>query len=177
MTKSLSYWAFGEVSTNLKCKFTYLKRGFFILNSKRALNFYGFFAFLQKAQNDNALVILSNSEVSTNSKCDFSALKAWICTFKAWIFHLKFKAYLKFFGFFAFCESSKWQECAVIVKWTKSVFFVCHYERTKRAWQSTNLNANLPLDCHEFARLRFANSRNDTTPKPPQKFFCLSYWA
>ena len=24
-----------------------------------------------------------------------------------------------------------------------------------------NLNANLPLDCHEFARLRFANSRND----------------
>ena len=24
-----------------------------------------------------------------------------------------------------------------------------------------NLNANLPLDCHEFARSRFANSRND----------------
>ena len=31
----------------------------------------------------------------------------------------------------------------------------------KTAWQSINLNANLPLDCHEFARLRFANSRND----------------
>ena len=29
------------------------------------------------------------SEVSTNSKCDFSALKAWICTFKAWIFNDK----------------------------------------------------------------------------------------
>ena len=41
----------------------------------------------------------------------------------------------------------------------------------KMAWQSINLNANLPLDCHEFARLCFANSRNDTTPKPPQKFF------
>ena len=25
------------------------------------------------------------------------------------------------------------------------------------------------MDCHEFARLRFTNSRNDTTPKPPQK--------
>ena len=31
----------------------------------------------------------------------------------------------------------------------------------KTARQSINLNANLPLDCHEFARLRFANSRND----------------
>ena len=39
----------------------------------------------------------------------------------------------------------------------------------KMAWQSINLIANLPLDCHEFARLRFANSCNDTTPKPPQK--------
>ena len=39
----------------------------------------------------------------------------------------------------------------------------------KMAWQSINLNTNLPLDCHEFARLRFANSRNDTTPKPLQK--------
>ena len=53
---------------------------------------------------------------------------------------------------------------------TKCVFFVRHCERAKRAWQSTNLNANLPLDCHEFARLRFANSRNDNAlvfnPKP-----------
>ena len=40
---------------------------------------------------------------------------------------------------------------------------------TKTAWQAINLIANLPLDCHEFARLRFANSHNDTTPKPPQK--------
>ena len=32
---------------------------------------------------------------------------------------------------------------------------------SKTAWQSINLNANLPLDCHEFARSRFANSRND----------------
>ena len=32
---------------------------------------------------------------------------------------------------------------------------------TETAWQSINLNANLPLDCHEFARSRFANSRND----------------
>ena len=31
----------------------------------------------------------------------------------------------------------------------------------KTARQSINLDANLPLDCHEFARLRFANSRND----------------
>ena len=31
----------------------------------------------------------------------------------------------------------------------------------KMAWQSINLNTNLPLDCHEFARSRFANSRND----------------
>ena len=27
-----------------------------------------------------------------------------------------------------------------------------------------NLNANLPLDCHEFAHSRFANSRNDKIP-------------
>ena len=46
-------------------------------------------------------------------------------------------------------------------KMTKCVFFVRHCERAKRAWQSTNLNANLSLDCHEFARSRFANSRND----------------
>ena len=32
---------------------------------------------------------------------------------------------------------------------------------TETAWQSINLNANLPLDCHEFARSCFANSRND----------------
>ena len=31
--------------------------------------------------------------------------------------------------------------------------------------QSINLNANLPLDNHEFARLCFANSRNDTHPQ------------
>ena len=47
-------------------------------------------------------------------------------------------------------------------KITKCVFFVRHCEQAiRRAWQSINLNANLPLDCHEFARLRFANSRND----------------
>ena len=46
-------------------------------------------------------------------------------------------------------------------KMTKCVFFVRHCERAKRAWQSMNLNANSPLDCHEFARSRFANSRND----------------
>ena len=44
---------------------------------------------------------------------------------------------------------------------TKCVFFVRHCERAKRAWHSINLNANLPLDCHKFARSRFANSRND----------------
>ena len=42
------------------------------------------------------------------------------------------------------------------------MLFTRHCERAiRRAWQSTNLNANLPLDCHEFARSRFANSRND----------------
>ena len=44
------------------------------------------------------------------------------------------------------------------------VRFLCPSLRavfTETAWQSINLNANLPLDCHEFARSRFANSRND----------------
>ena len=37
----------------------------------------------------------------------------------------------------------------------------CEQILQKFAWQSTNLNANLPLDYHEFARSRFANSRSD----------------
>ena len=59
-------------------------------------------------------------------------------------------------------------------KMTKCVFFVRHCEQIlqKFAWQSTNLNANLPMDCHEFARLRFANSRNDKTLVIPT---CLCY--
>ena len=73
------------------------------------------------------------AEVSIKSKCDFSALR---CILNSMDFSLT-------------------------LKMTKCVFFVRHCERAKRAWQSMNLNANLPLDCHEFARLRFANSRND----------------
>ena len=45
---------------------------------------------------------------------------------------------------------------------------------TETAWQSINLNANLPLDCHEFARLRFANSRNDKTASHTDKFVILT---
>ena len=96
----------------------------------------------------------------------------------------KIKVYFKFCGFFAFCKGSKWQCCAVFI----SGFFCCGYALqaawslcanalrskwqnppslravfTKTAWQSIKLNANLPLDCHEFARSRFANSRNDKT--------------
>ena len=74
----------------------------------------------------------------------------------------KFKVYLKFFGFFAvacalqpvgspFCQRLK------MTKMRRH----CEQILQKFAWQSINLNANLPLDCHEFARLRFANSRND----------------
>ncbi len=44
-----------------------------------------------------------------------------------------------------------------------------HCERARRVWQSTNLNANLPLDCHEFARSRFAFAKLAMI-KP------LSYW-
>ena len=63
------------------------------------------------------------------------------------------------------------------------MLFIRHCEQifVKFAWQSINLNANLPLDCHEFARLRFANSRND---KPLSYwlvfvilYYFLSYWA
>ena len=50
----------------------------------------------------------------------------------------------------------------------------CHCEPMKSAWQSINLNANLPLDCHEFARLRFANSRNDKTASHTDKFVILT---
>ena len=52
----------------------------------------------------------------------------------------------------------------------------CHCEQIlqKFAWQSTNLNANLPLDCHEFARFRFANSRNDKTACHTDKFVILT---
>ena len=43
--------------------------------------------------------------------------------FKVWIFHLKFKACLKFFGFFARFTHSKWQCLAVFA----SGFFCCGY--------------------------------------------------
>ena len=51
---------------------------------------------------------------------------------------------------------------------------LCEQILQKFAWQSINLNANLPLDCHEFARLRFANSRNDKTASHTDKFVILT---
>ena len=81
---------------------------------------------------------------------------------------------LKFLWIFRFVltHSAQNDEIRRHYKMTKCVFFVRHCERARRAWQSTNLNANLPLDCHEFARLRFANSRNDKTLVIPT---CLCY--
>ena len=63
MTSSLSYClicchteALAEVSTNLKHEFVLLKYGFFALNLKRALNFYGFFAFQRKLKMTKSLL-------------------------------------------------------------------------------------------------------------------------
>ena len=63
------------------------------------------------------------------------------------------RLYLKFCGFFAFLQKAQ----------NDKIRRHCEQILQKFAWQSINLKANLPLDCHEFARLRFANSRNDKT--------------
>ena len=83
---------------------------------------------------------------------------------------------LNFFGFFAFQRKLKMTMrsfffvLTLCVQNDKGVPSLCYKNAfysslravfTETAWQSINLNANLPLDCHEFARFRFANSRND----------------
>ncbi len=62
------------------------------------------FRFLAKAQNDKFFVVLTCHTECSEVSIKF---KVWICLFKAWIFYLKFKVSLKFYGFFAFYKRLK----------------------------------------------------------------------
>ena len=69
------------------------------------------------------------------------------------------------FSFVSLTQNDSSIDFSPFYKRLKMTKFRRHCEQIlqKFAWQSINLKANLPLDCHEFARSRFANSRNDKT--------------
>ena len=87
------------------------------------------------------------------------------CRLCKWIFLLRLRLATHWVAFFA--KGSIWQSPRH--HYATKTPFARHCERAKRAWQSTNLRKFNPMDCHEFARSRFANSRNDENS--------LSYFA
>ena len=79
---ALSYWVKRSIH-KFKVQICILKRGFFALNLKCILNFYGFFAFLQKAQNDKSTLSYWGVSRSIHTKHEERTTKYRICGFFA----------------------------------------------------------------------------------------------
>ena len=181
--KFLSYWFVSsyclicchtersEVSTNLKCEFIYLKRGFFILNSKRALNSMDF-SLSAKAQNDKNKP-KARFACHTDLSCltdlfSLVILSLWRSIQKTlYIVILSAAKYPQnqSMDFSPFCKGSKWQKCAVIAS---------RFHKNGVAIQKLGLNFALnskrklkKMKCFEF-EVKFYKKvqSNPCTPRP-----------
>ncbi len=90
--------------------------------------------------------------------------KVQSCALKVWILRL-----LQRLNMTMMCRLCKWiffaaaTPCNPLGRYAQNDKVSPSLRASKASVAIHKFNANLPLDCHEFTRLRFANSRNDKT--------------